>query len=91
MYESKTNTYRIDKSCNGLKDKPLRVHLQGVLMSSLNAVEDLLLVTVHSGILQRKQRIKHAMHYVYEARYMSCSNASNVICRAFQIRFNMTN
>lgn len=59
---SKNNTYRIDEGCNGLKDKPLRVHLQGVLMSSLNAVEYRLLVTVHSGILQSKEKIKQAMN-----------------------------
>lgn len=47
-------TYRVDKSCNGLENKPLRVNLQGVLVRSLDTVEDLLLVTVHGGILQNK-------------------------------------
>lgn len=53
--------YRVNKSCNGLENKPLRVHLQGVLMCSLDTVEHLILVTVHGGILQSKEtHIKNA-------------------------------
>lgn len=46
--------YRVNKSCDGLENQPLRVHFQGVLMRPLDAVKDLLLVAVHGGILQNK-------------------------------------
>lgn len=54
-FVSLTNTNRIDKSCDGLKHKPLGIHLQGVLVGSLDAVKHLVLVAVHCGILQIKQ------------------------------------
>lgn len=46
------STNRVDKSCDGLENQPLGIHLQGVLVSPLDAVKHLLLVTVHYGILQ---------------------------------------
>lgn len=51
-------TNREDEGCNGLENKPLGVHLQGVLVSSLDAVEHHLLVAVHCGILKGQQSIK---------------------------------
>lgn len=53
-------TNRVNKSCDGLEDEPLGVHLQGVLVRSLDAVEHLLPVAVHRGILQRQRREKLA-------------------------------
>ncbi len=50
-------TYRVDKSSNGLENQPLRINLQSVLMGSLDAVKNWLLVTVHGGILQNKEQI----------------------------------
>lgn len=46
------STNRVDKSCDGLEDEPLGIHLQGVLVCPLDAVKHLLLLTVHCGILQ---------------------------------------
>lgn len=55
---AKVCTNRVDEGCNGLENKPLGVHLQGVLVSSLDAVEHLLLVTLHCGVLKGQQSIK---------------------------------
>lgn len=46
------STNRVDKSCDGLENQPEGIHLQGVLVGPLDAVKDLLLLTVHCGILQ---------------------------------------
>lgn len=52
---SLVSTNRVDKSCDSLKHKPLGIHLQGILVGSLDAVKHLVLVAVHCGILQIKQ------------------------------------
>lgn len=44
--------YRINEGRNSLENEPLGIHLQGILVGSLDAVENLLLVAVHGGILQ---------------------------------------
>lgn len=46
------STNRVDKSCDGLENQPLGIQLQGVLVGPLDAVKDLILLTVHCGILQ---------------------------------------
>lgn len=55
-------TNRVDKSCNSLEHEPLGEDFQGVLVSSLDAVEHLLLVTVHGGILRRETQVLTTDH-----------------------------
>lgn len=56
------NTNRVGDSCNGLKDKPLGEYFQGVLVRSLDTVEQLLLVTVHGGILQSEETTRYTVN-----------------------------
>lgn len=57
-------TNRVDESCNGLEDQPLRVDLECVLVCSLDTVEHWLLVAIHGGILQMKDWVIWAINLI---------------------------
>lgn len=57
-------TNRVHQSCDGLEHKPLGIHLQGVLVGSLEAVKHRVLVAVHRRILQTKQKLMRHRHHI---------------------------
>lgn len=71
---AKVCTNRVDEGCNSLENKPLGVHLQGVLVSSLDAVEHPLLVTVHCGVLKGQQSIKCTVKAGRDANKLGAQN-----------------